>query len=246
MLIKAIKTKPIVKGDKIEQVLDKYLTRLKENSIVVVTSKIISICEGRMVKIEDADKDKIIEEESQLYLPRDLNKYNVSYTITRNLLVAGAGVDESNGNGYYILWPKDPQESANKICEYLTKKFKVKNLGVIISDSKTNPLRWGVTGFCLAHSGFNLLKDYIGQPDIFGRPFVFEKLNIGDSLAAAAVSVMGEGSELTPIAIIEDIPNVEFQQRNPTKKEIDQLKINIEDDIYAPLLKSVKWIKGKK
>ena len=57
---------------------------------------------------------------------------------------------------------------------------------------------------------------------------------------------MGEGNEQTPIAVISDVPFVEFQDRNPTKEEIEELKINIDDDLYAPLLKSVNWRKGKK
>ncbi len=246
MIITPVKTHPIVKGETIDHVLDKYIVKLKENSIIVVTSKIVSICEGRMVKIEDADKDELIKQESQYYLPRNINKYNISYTITQNFLVAGAGIDESNGNGYYILWPEDPQESVNKIREYLAKKFKLEHVGVIISDSKANPLRWGVTGAAIAQSGFMVLKDYIGTPDIFGRPFTFEKLNISDSLAGASVSVMGEGNEQIPLAIITDIPFVEFVDRNPTQEEIDELKIEPQDDIYHPLLTSVKWKKGNK
>jgi F420-0:gamma-glutamyl ligase len=107
-------------------------------------------------------------------------------------------------------------------------------------------MRWGVTGMSLAHSGFGALKNYIGEKDLFGREFKFEKLNIADSLAASAVLVMGEGSEQTPLAIIEDLPQVEFLERNPTNEELKELKINIEDDLYAPLLKSVMWRKGNK
>ncbi len=246
MNVKAIKTHAITKGESIERVLDKYVTDLEENSIVAVTSKIVSICEGRMVKIEDADKDKLIEEESTSYLPRNSNKYNVSFSIARNFLVAGAGIDESNGNGYYILWPKDLQKSANNIREHLQKKFGIKHLGVVITDSKTYPLRWGVTGFSIAHSGFKVLKNYMGTPDIFGRPFEYEQLNISDSLASAAVLEMGEGNEQTPIAIIENAPFVEYQDRNPTGKELEELRIKPEDDLYAPLLQGVKWRRGRK
>lgn len=250
MKVKTIKTHKITLKDKdIFKILDKYLLNMEEKSILAVTSKIVSICEGRVVKIiktDKSDKDRLIEKESQYYLPRNRNKYNVSFTITNNLLAASAGIDESNGNGYYILWPKDPQKSADKIRKYLEKRFKLKNIGVIITDSKTTPLRWGVTGGAIAHSGFLALKDYIGEKDLFGRAFVFEKLNIADSLSTAAVAVMGEGSEQTPLAIISDIPFVKFNSKSPSKKEIQDLKISIEDDLYAPFLKSVKWKKGKK
>jgi F420-0:gamma-glutamyl ligase len=64
-----------------------------------------------------------------------------------------------------------------------------------------------------------------------------------DALAAASVFEMGEGAEQTPLAVITDLNKVEFQDRNPTQEELDFLKIDIEDDLYAPLLKSVEWKK---
>jgi len=248
MIVTSIKTHKITQEDSdLFKILDQYINDLKENSILAVTSKIVSITEGSLLKIEDAvDKDELIKENSQFYLPRSSNKYNVSFTITNNILSASAGIDESNGNGFYILWPKNPQESANKIREHLSEKFNLKNLGVIITDSKTTPLRWGVTGLTLAHSGFNALNDYIGEPDLFGRPFQYEKLNIADSLASAAVLEMGEGSEQTPLAIIEDLKNIEFQDRNPSDEELESLKINMEDDLFAPFLEKADWQTGEK
>lgn len=247
MKISAIQTHKITQQDKnIFEILEQYIDHVSENSVVAVTSKIVSICEGSILKIESDGqlKDRLIEDNSQYYLPRSNNKYNVSFTVTNNILSASAGIDESNGNGFYILWPKNPQESANKIREYLVGMFGVKNLGVIITDSKTTPLRWGVTGITLAHSGFNALYDYIGKEDLFGRPFVYEKLNMADSLAAVAVLEMGEGSEQTPLAVIENIKNIEFQNRNPSQEELDSLRISLEDDLYAPFLKNADWKKG--
>ena len=245
MQVTALKTHKITQEDSdLFKILDQYITELKENSVVAVTSKIVSITEGSILQIEDQDKDKLVEENSQFYLPRESNKYNVSFTITNNILSASAGIDESNGNGFYILWPKSPQESANKIREYLSEKFGLKNIGVIITDSKTTPLRWGVTGIALAHSGFNALCDYIGKPDLFGRPFQYEKLNIADSLASAAVLEMGEGSEQTPLAIIEDLKNIEFQDRNPSDEELESLKIDMKDDLFGAFLENADWQRG--
>jgi F420-0:gamma-glutamyl ligase len=89
------------------------------------------------------------------------------------------------------------------------------------------------------------LKSYIGTPDIFGRPLHFEKTNVADSLATASVVVMGEGNEQTPLAVISDVPFVEFQDKNPTQEELEGLHIELEDDVFAPLLTSVEWKKGK-
>ena len=97
----------------------------------------------------------------------------------------------------------------------------------------------------IAHSGFNPLKDYVGQKDIFGRELQFQKSNIANGLAAAAVTLMGEGNEQTPLALLEDISFVEFQKRNPTEQELADLLIEREDDIYFPFLKPAPWQKGK-
>lgn len=225
-------------------ILKNNIKSLEDHSIVVITSKIISICQRRVVKIGTIDKLKLIHKEAKYYLPSN-NKYHISLTVTNNLLVPTAGIDESNGNGYYILWPKNVQKSANEIREFLVQHFSKKDIGVIISDSKTTPLRWGTTGVCIAHSGFLALNNYIGKKDLFGRELEVTKANISDALAASAVVVMGEGNEQTPLAIIEDIPFVHFQKRNPSQKELDGLKISLKDDLYSSLLTSVQWKKGE-
>jgi putative folate metabolism gamma-glutamate ligase len=246
MKVTPIKTHKITVDDSdLIKILDKYLIIFPEKSVLAITSKIVSITEGRFVKIGGVDKDELIKKESQFYLPREQNPYNVSITIARNMLAATAGIDESNGDGYYILWPKDPQRTANDVCRYLKRRFSLKDVGVIITDSKTTPMRWGVTAIALAYSGFKPLKDYIGKKDLFGRKFEFEKLSIVDSLAGAASVVMGEGAEQTPMAIISDLPFVEFQDRNPTVKELKELCISIDEDLYGPFLKNMKWKKGK-
>lgn len=246
MKVTSYKTKRINLGDNLYKILDECLPKIKENSVVAVSSKIVAICEGRVVKNESEEqRDSLAKKEAEFYLPRQYNQYGFMITISHGIMVASAGIDASNGNGYYVLWPKNPQKSANEIRKYLVKKYKLKNIGVIITDSKLTPLRWGVTGVAIAHSGFKALKNYIGTPDIFGRIMRAEKSNVADSLATAAVIEMGEGNEQKPLAIIEDVKFVDFQPRNPTKKELDDLKISIGDDVFSSLLKSVKWQKGK-
>lgn len=248
MQVTAIKTHAITKIDTdILVILDAYLPAIPERSVVVVTSKIVSICEGRMVrKTSDFQKDALATQEADLYLPREYNQYGFMITIKNNIMIASAGIDESNGNGYLILWPKNPQKSANSIREHIVRTRNVRNIGVIIADSKLTPLRWGVTGVAIAHSGFEAIYSYIGKKDIFERVFHAEKSNIADALATAAVVVMGEGIERQPLAVITDIPFVHFQQRNPTKKELDGMHISLHDDVYASLLASVPWKKKKR
>jgi putative folate metabolism gamma-glutamate ligase len=247
MNITVIKTEKITsKKASLTGILDHAVSVFNERNILVVTSKIVSLCEGAVVKVGQKSKKDLITREADYFLPDEISKYDITLAIKNNILIPSAGIDESNGNGYYILWPKYPQKTANMIREYLCKRFSVRYAGVIITDSKTTPLRWGTTGTAIAHSGFSALNNYIGTPDIFGRKLKYTKANIADGLAAAAVVSMGEGNEQTPLAVMRDVPFVQFQARNPTEKELEDLKIDIQDDLYAPLLTRVKWKKSSK
>jgi F420-0:gamma-glutamyl ligase len=165
-------------------------------------------------------------------------------TIKNNILIPTSGIDESNANGYYILWPEEPFISAKKIYNFIKKEYKLKDFGIIISDSHTTPLRTGIMGIGIAYYGFYPLRDYRGKEDIFKRKLKMSQTNIIDSLSAAAVYEMGEGDEQKPVAIIEDVGDVKFKKNNLSKN--NPLEINIDKDIYAPILKSVKWKKGGK
>jgi len=245
MKITAVKTHKITSADQsIFAILEKYLNDLPDRSILVITSKIVSICEGRLESIEGKTKMDLIKREADYYLLPEENKYHTSLTIKKGVMAAAAGIDESNGNGVYVLWPKDPQRSANKIREFIITKYKKKNIGVIITDSRSTPLRLGTVGIALAHSGFAALNDYVGSQDIFGRELLITKSNVLDGLSAGAVTVMGEGKEQTPLAIIEDIPFVTFQNRNPSLNELADLNVPLEDDLYAPILSKANWKKG--
>jgi putative folate metabolism gamma-glutamate ligase len=247
MKVISIKTHKItIQDTNLLKILDQYIEKLEEKSILAITSKIVSICEGRVIKADQADKETLIQKESEYFLPRSLSKYAVSLTITGGQLIATAGIDESNADGYFVLWPEDPQNTANNIRKYLQKKFNLKNLGVIITDSKTTPLRWGVTGTAIAYSGFKPLNDLIGTKDLFGRELKMTKVNILDGLSAAAVLVMGEGLEQTPIGVITETDFVKFNNSDPSDEELSQLQIAMSDDIYAPLLKNAPWQKGDK
>lgn len=247
MIVQPYKTHKIQANEDLYSILDTYLPKIEASSIIVVTSKIVGICEGRVVKAKSLEqKYKLAEQEADYYLPASEHHYGFMMTVNHNLLVISAGIDTSNGNGYLSLWPKDPQKSANDIREYLVKKYGQKHIGVLITDSKLSPLRKGVTGYAITHSGFKAVNSYIGKEDIFGKQMHAEQLNIMDSLSSAAVAVMGEGAEQTPLAVITDVPFVQFQTRNPNKEELDVLRIALQDDIYANMLTAVPWKKGKK
>ena len=246
MKIKTVRTEKItVNKYSVFELLDKYVPSLKEKSIVAVSSLVVSLCEGNVFPIGTVNLEKLIKKEADLYFKLNHSMGRFGLTIKNGVFVANSGIDESNSNGYYVLWPKNPQLTANRIRRYLSLRFKLKSVGVLITDSRSIPLRWGTLGVGIAHSGFKALNSYVAKPDIFGRKFVATRLSIVDGLAAAAGIVMGEGAEQTPIIIIENAPFVKFQPRNPTSKEINALKIDLEDDLFSPLLKAVTWKKGK-
>lgn len=248
MQITAYKTKKVRPSDDLYHILDESLPRLKEKSIVAVTSKIVSLCQNRVVKDDGhVSKKELTEQEADLIMdhPDHLAKFGFNITIKNQTLISSAGIDLSNSGGFFVLWPKNPQQTANQIWKFLIKKHHLKYLGVIITDSHTLPLRWGVIGTCLAHCGFLALNDYRGKSDLFGRKYQVTQVNLNEALAVSAVLTMGEGSEQTPLVLISDLPQVRFQNRPPTKKELTDLIINPEDDLYAPLLTAARWRKSK-
>ncbi len=245
MQISTYRTKKIVVGDQLFPILDKVLPKLPEKSVVVITSKIVSICEGRVVKNDGkVSRDDLVEREAEMYLPASHNQYGFYIAVKNSMLILSAGIDESNGNGYFVLWPKNPQLSAFKIWKFLRSRDKLHKLGVINSDSHVTPLRWGTIGISIAHCGFRALNDYRHKPDIFGRKLKVTQSSVRDGLAAAAVCAIGEGNEQTPLAVISDAEFVQFQNRQPTRKELNFLKISLDADAFAPFLKSAQWQKG--
>jgi F420-0:gamma-glutamyl ligase len=231
MKIKTIKTRIFKPNENILSFMEKYIFSVAEKSIIVVTSKIVALSEGRFVeKANEETKAKIIESESDFVLP---TKY-VCLTIKDGVVMANAGVDESNANGSLILLPNDSFKAANKIRNYFKKRHNLKKLGVIIADSRCLPLRAGITGVALGYAGFKGLKDYRKKVDIFGRPFHYSRVDVADSLATAAVLCMGEGDEQQPLAIINNAP-IEFSN----KLNRDELKIDIKEDIYRPIFEKI-------
>ncbi|HVV25726.1 MAG TPA: coenzyme F420-0:L-glutamate ligase [Candidatus Saccharimonadales bacterium] len=247
MKLHALKTAKVLAGQtNITELLDAALPELQEGGILAVSSKIVALCENSVRPISSVSKQTLVEEEAERYLPSGSNSYGFSFTIIQRTLIPMAGIDESNGNGNYVLWPRDAQASANQIRHYLVERFKLQKVGVIITDSTCQPLRRGTSGIAVAHSGFKALRNYIGQGDLFGRPFGVSQASIAGGLAAAAVLAMGEGTEQTPLCIISDLPPVEFQPRDPSAEELDELYVTADEDIFGPFLQSVDWREGKR
>jgi dihydrofolate synthase / folylpolyglutamate synthase len=247
MIVKSYKTHKIKVGDDLFGILDKYLPDLQEKSVVAITSKIISIAQGDVVKNDGTiNKEELIKKEADFYIESHVPTPYGKVFLTRKdgHIVFSAGIDESNADGNFILWPRNLQDITNKIWTYLRKKHNINNLGVIITDSRLTPTRTGVTGFCMTWCGFKPFNEFSGKKDIFGRVIKFTNVNVIEALATSAALVMGETIEQTPLAVITDLPFVQFQNRKPTPKEIADVSWPIEKDMYGALLTSVKWKKG--
>jgi dihydrofolate synthase / folylpolyglutamate synthase len=232
MEIKAIRTKIFKEGDNLIKFITSEIKHIPANSILVVTSKIVALAEKRTVTIKNENtKENTIKKESQFAMK---TKYTW-LTIKDGMVLAAAGVDESNANGKIILLPKDSFKIASVLHAKLIKHYKVKNLGIIISDSRLLPLRAGVVGIALGYAGFKGVRNYIGKPDIFGRLLKISRTDVADSLATSAVLLMGEGKEQQPLALITNAPVIFANKIN--KKE---LAIDPKEDIYQPLFEKIK------
>ena len=239
MKITPIKTRIFREDENLLEFILQNVKRIPESSILVVTSKIVALSEGRVAEFKNTkekirQKIRLIKKESDFALK---TKY-VWLTIKDGMVMANAGVDESNADGKIILLPKDSFQSADLIRKKLKKIFKLKKLGVLITDSRVFPLRAGTVGVALGYAGFKGVRDYRDTPDIFGRILKMSRTDVADSLATSAVLSMGEGKEQQPLALISDAPALFVDKID--KKE---LLIDPREDLYLPIFRSIlkKW-----
>ncbi|HSX34730.1 MAG TPA: coenzyme F420-0:L-glutamate ligase [Candidatus Saccharimonadales bacterium] len=245
MIAQAVHTPKITAGScTLEELLGQALQELPECSIVAVTSKIVSLCEGRVLPIAGTDLKQLIRDEAEWYMPSATPQHGYTTTLAHGMLTLNSGIDESNTGGVYVLWPADPQASANSIRRYLQKRFNLKEVAVIITDSVFLPMRWGAVGSCLAASGIAPMRSYKDETDLFGRPLLLSRTNIVDSLATTATLLMGEGAEQTPLAILSDVPNVMFQPDDPTAEELAARHTPPSEDMFGEMLTAVAWEEG--
>jgi dihydrofolate synthase / folylpolyglutamate synthase len=225
MKVSAVRTSIFKENGDLLAFITKHIPRLPESSVVAVTSKIAALAEGRVAyPADETERKRLIRRESVWQLETGSPWW---LTVRDGSMVVNAGIDESNAKSGVVLLPKDSFKVAESIRNALKKKYRVKKLGVIITDSRISPLRAGVTGLAVGYAGFKGIRDYRGKKDIFGRKLKVTMTDVADSLATAAALVMGEGAEKQPLAIIENAP-VQFTER------VDR---TLKDDLYAPLFK---------
>ena len=111
-----------------------------------------------------------------------------------------------------------------------------------MTDSGAMPLRFGTLGIVIGYCGFKPFHNYTGQKDLFGQPLMAGKSNLAGGLAAAAVAVMGEGTEQTPLAILSDLSFVEFVHNEPGTGELaDYFLAPDQERMFAPFFNHLPW-----
>lgn len=230
--VSPVKTRIFRLGEDLVDFVVAHVPAPREPMILAITSKIVSLAEHRVCEKSAWSKADLIARES------DHNLGEVGYgcylTVKHGLFIASAGIDESNSeHDQYILYPVDPFASARRLWLGLRERWGIEQLGILMTDSHTTPLRRGVTGIALAHWGFRGLNNLIGQPDLFERKMKMTTVNVADALAVAAVLVMGEAAEGRPLALV-NYTAAEFAA------DIDpsEVRIPLREDIYYPFFKT--------
>ena len=172
---------------------------LADGDILVVTSKIISKAEGRVVS---ADRDDAIAAETVRVVAR---RGPTTIAQTRHgLVMAAAGVDSSNtAAGTVVLLPEDPDGSARRLRKSIG-DLTGANIGVVITDTMGRPWRNGQTDTAIGAAGVLPLRDHRGQPDTFGNVLEVTVAAVADEIAAAGDLVKGKTDQV-PVAIVRGL-----------------------------------------
>lgn len=193
--------------------------QLQDGDVLAVTQKIVSKAEGRQRALAEVEaraaalalaretgKDPRLAE-LILAESREILRKRGELIISEHrlgMVLANAGIDRSNvdgGEDEVLLLPVDPDASARQLRSAIEAVSR-RRLGVIITDSVGRAWRRGTVGLAIGTAGVTPLEDLRGEPDINGRPLQVSEVAPADSLAAAAVLVMGEAAEATPVVII--------------------------------------------
>jgi coenzyme F420-0:L-glutamate ligase/coenzyme F420-1:gamma-L-glutamate ligase len=176
---------------------------LADGDVLVVTSKIVSKAEGRIVRAED--REAAIDAEAVRLVAR---RGPTRIVETRHgFVMAAAGVDASNtAAGTILLLPEDPDASARRIREGLRENLGVR-VGVIVTDTFGRPWREGLTDVAVGASGVRVLDDLRGGHDAHGNQLSATVVATADELAAAGDLVKGKATGV-PVAVVRGLPAV--------------------------------------
>ena len=182
---------------------------LADGDILVVTSKIVSKAEGRVVRV---DREQAIDAESVRVVAR---RGPTRIVETRHgLVLAAAGVDASNTPpGTVVLLPEDPDGSARRLRKALMDRLGVR-IGVLVTDTLGRPWRAGQTDAAIGAAGVTPLRDYRGTADTFGVALEVSVAAVADELAGAADLVKGKAAGI-PIAVVRGLADLVSEADGP-------------------------------
>ncbi|MGW1783007.1 coenzyme F420-0:L-glutamate ligase [Streptomyces sp. NPDC002143] len=190
-------------GDDLAKLIAAAEPGLVDGDVLLVTSKIVSKAEGRVVRA--ADREAAIDAETVRVVAR-----RGMLRIVENrqgLIMAAAGVDASNTpSGTVLLLPEDPDASARAIREGLRGALGV-DVGVIVTDTFGRPWRAGLTDVAIGAAGVRVLDDLRGGTDAYGNPLSATVVATADELAAAGDLVKGKAAGL-PVAVVRGLGHV--------------------------------------
>ena len=178
---------------------------LEAGDVVVVTQKVVSKAEGRLVAIDPDDPlaHKALVEQESVRVLRRRGDLVISET-AHGFVCANAGVDLSNVEaGYAAVLPLDPDRSARRIRDGLRARTGL-SLGVIVSDTFGRPWRQGVTDVAIGCAGVAAVVDLRGTQDALGRDLQVTEVCVADEIAAAAELVMGKATGV-PVAVVRGV-----------------------------------------
>ena len=178
---------------------------LRDGDVLVVTQKVVSKAEGRMVEVDVTDPlshKKLVEEEAVRVVRR---RGDLIITETKHGFVcANSGIDLSNVDaGWAALLPIDSDRSARRIRDIVKAKLGV-DVGVIVSDTFGRPWRMGLTDVAIGVAGIAGVVDLRGTADDRGRIMQVTEVAVSDEIASAAELVMGKSSGI-PVAVVRGV-----------------------------------------
>ena len=179
-------------------------TGLADGDVVVITSKVVSKSEGRVVAARSRD-EAIDAETARVVATKQTPRGDTRIVQTHHgLVMAAAGVDASNVEaGYVVLLPVDPDASARRIRASLQAATGAR-LAVVVTDTMGRPWRMGVTDVAIGAAGVTVLDDYTGRVDPFGRTLEMTVVAVADELASATDLVKGK-LDNRPVAVVRGL-----------------------------------------
>lgn len=192
-------------GDDLATLIHHAAPGLVDGDVVVVTQKVVSKAENRLVEVDPDDPlaHKALVEAESVRVLRRRGDLVISET-THGFVCANAGVDRSNlDRGVAALLPRDPDRSARRIRDRLRSVAGVE-VGVIVSDTFGRPWRRGLADVAIGCAGVAAVVDLRGSADAHGRELQVTEVAVADELAGAAELVMGKADGI-PVAVVRGV-----------------------------------------